>query len=178
MNEILVRCKYTFLMVISVLALLIVVGHFLLPRMKEASGILVAIRSEMRESSLFDNSAVSSDSLIASYKKISTELESYIGEPVSSSKILKFILDASKENGVALHDLSTGEVVNHGNDLEYPVRFKANSSFHQFHLFLTSLENSTYCVNVKNVDMMFGSASVSLSVLAKSSVVGMVDRDE
>ncbi|SHH87676.1 hypothetical protein SAMN05720766_1327 [Fibrobacter sp. UWH9] len=178
MNEFLARYKYTLLTATSVLVLLFVVGYFLFPKMKKASEILVAVRSEIGESSLLENNTVSPDSLIASYKKISADLDSYVNVSVSASKILTFILDASKENGVVLQDLSTGEVVNRGENLEYPVRFKANSSFPQFHRFLTALENSTYCVKVENVDMTSGSASVNLSVLSKSSAVDKAGRDE
>ena len=178
MNEFLARYKYTLLTATSVLVLLFVVGYFLFPKMKAASGILVAIRSEIRESILLKNSTVSPDSLIASYKKISVDLDSYVNVSVSASKILTFILEASKENGVALQDLSTGEVINRGENLEYPVRFKAKSGFPQFHRFLTALENSTYCVKVENVDMVSGNASVNLSVLAKSSIVDKVGRNE
>ncbi|MCQ2090731.1 MAG: hypothetical protein MJY93_10870 [Fibrobacter sp.] len=178
MNEFLARYKYSLLTALSVLVLLFVVGYFILPKMKKASEIFVAIRSEIGESSQFENSAVSPDSLIASYKKISADLDSYVNVSVSASKILTFILDASKENGVALQDLSTGEVVNRGENLEYPVRFKANSSFPQFHRFLTTLENSAYCVKVENVNMTSGSASVNLSVLMKGAAVDKAGHDE
>lgn len=178
MSGFLARYKYTLLTVLSVVALVAIIGVYLFPRMKEASGILVAIRSEIGESSFLDNGAASPDSLIASYKKISSELDSYVNASVTSSKILTFVLEASKENGVALQDLSTGEVINRGENLEYPVRFKAKSGFPQFHRFLTALENSTYCVKVENVDMVSGNASVNLSVLAKSSIVDKEGRNE
>lgn len=168
MSGFLARYKYTLLTVLSVVALVAIIGVYLFPRMKDASGILVAIRSEIGESSVLDNGTTSPDSLIANYKKISLELDSYVNVSVSSSKILTFILEASKQNEVVLQDLSTGEVARRGENLEYPVRFKANSGFPQFLRFLTTLENSTYSVKVVNVDMRPGVASVYLSVLSKA----------
>lgn len=172
MNGFFARYKYSLLTVVSVAVLVAIIGVFLFPKMKDASGILVAIRSEIDNTAMLENGGASPDSLIASYKKISSELDSYVNVSVSSSKILTFVLEASKANGVVLQDLSTGEVSRRGENLVYPVKFKANSDFPHFHRFLTTLENGIYCVKVENLDMQPGSASVNLSVLSK------VGRDE
>lgn len=167
MRSLLSRYKYSILTTLSVLASVLVVALVLFPKMQSASGILVAIRSEIGNAHVMENIDGSPDSLIANYKKISAEMDSYVNVTVSSSKLLTFIVEAANENGVVLQDLSTGEVSNRGENLVYPVNFKANSDFKRFQRFLTSLENSTYCVNVEQVDMQGDFASVRLSVLSK-----------
>lgn len=169
MRKILSRYKYSLLTACSVLVALLVVVLGLFPKMQAASGILGAIRTEIGNAQILENIEGSPDSLIANYKKLSSEMDSYINVSVSSSKLLTFIVDAAKRNDVVLQDLSTGEVSNRGENLVYPVNFKASSDFKRFLRFLTSLENSTYCVNVEHVDMQADYASVRLSVLSKGA---------
>ena len=167
MRDYISRYKYIVLTTLSVLVTLLVIGLVLFPKMRTASGLLVAIRSEIGDARLLEDVGESPDSLVAAYKKLSAEMDSYVKVSVTSSKLLTFVVDAAKRNDVVLQDLSTGEVVNRGENLEYPLYFKANSDFKRIMRFLTFLENSTYCVNIESIDMQAGYAAVRVSVLSR-----------
>lgn len=168
MNSLLSRFKYPLLTCFCIGVSIFLIFYFMFPKMQMASEIFVSVRSEVANSGKLGETAQSPDSLVAEYRRISSELDSYVNVPVSFSRILTFILDASKEFGVNVQDLSTGEVVVKDGNLEYPVKFKVNSEFPQFHRFLTSLENGKYCVKIENVDMKPGVVLVGLSVLSKA----------
>lgn len=167
MNRLLYRYKYSLLSCCLIALTVFLIGFFIFPKMLVASDILVSIRSEVKDAGGLVENSKSPDSLIAEYGRISSELDSYVNVPVSSSKILTFILEAAKDYGVTLQDLSTGEIVSRGENLEYPVKFKSSAGFNSFLRFMTSLENGIYCVKVVDVDMDSKSASVRLSVLSK-----------
>ena len=169
MNEILSRYKYTLSTALAVATTAASVALFLFPKTKSACEILATVRSELDSSATLAGETVSPDSLVENYRKVSSEQDSYMNVSVSSSKILTFIVETSRANGVTVQDLSTGEVKGRGGRFEYPVKFKARATFPQFRRFLTALENGAYCVKIENVDMLPGESSVRLSVLGREA---------
>lgn len=170
MNELFSRYKYPLLSAFVVVVTLFLIVYFMVPKAVRAGEILSTVRAELDVSKSSNGAVRSPDSLIADYKRMSAQIDEHINVPVSSSKILKFILGAADSNKVSLQDLSTGEVVKSELYLEYPVSFKARADFSQLHKFLLTLENGIYCVKVSDIDMKQDLSSVKLSVLSKVGI--------
>ena len=172
MRSFLSRNKYGIMSLVAVVVTLAALALFIVPKAAAVGTDLAEIRSEVRIAGAVQGNVVSPDSLIAEYNKVSAQIEKYVNAQVSSSKILTFIHGSAEREGVALRDLSTGDVSRSAGKIEIPVSFRANSTFAALHRFLTDLENGAYCTRLQSVNMNREEngrveASVRLSVMSK-----------
>ena len=161
---------YSILTIVMVFA---VIAKFLVPEGITAVSEFTAIRAEAQKTTLLQDDAKSPDELIANYRKISSQIESRINVEVSASGILRNILETAAADSIQLLDLTTAERHLQGNRAEYPVNFKASGRYHDFHDFVTDLENGIYCLKISSIDVQPGkgnlvTASVRMSILGKA----------
>lgn len=159
--------------VLTVAIVVAVIAKYLVPIGTAAVGEYTAIRAEANKTTLMQDDAKSPDELIAEYKKISAQIDSRINVEVSASGILKSILETAASDSVQLLDLSTAERELHGYRAEYPVSFKASGNYHNFHDFVTDLENGIYCLKISSIDVQPDKdnliiASIRMSILGKA----------
>ena len=127
-----------------------------------------------RQKRLFETSSIrteSPDSLLREYRTVSDKIDSLVRTSVSASEILKTVLEKAKANGVNVIDLATQETVVTHTGKEFPVSFKATAGFTGLLKFLEALENDSYCVAVKDIDMQ-GSGTGEVSASVRLTVLG------
>lgn len=166
------RNKYNLLTLLVVFVIFIVIAFLLLPKAMDFSNRLATMRSEVKIAESMQGSVASPDSLIDEYRRISLQIDKYVNNRISSSKILTYIHDAAQKMNVSLHDLSTGDVKKASGKIEIPVSFRMNASFAEMHGFITELENGIYCIRLHDINMNREendrlTVSVRLSVLSK-----------
>ena len=166
------RNKYSLLTAAAVIISVAILLLFLVPRATMVGDTLVSIRSEVKIAESVQGNIESPDSLIEEYNRVSQQIEKYLNNRVTSSKILTFIHGSAE---VLLRDLSTGESNHLSGNTEIPVSFRANASFAELHRFITELENGIYCIRLQDVNMEREenghiAASIRLSVLSRGPV--------
>lgn len=169
------RNKYSLLTAAAVIISVAILLLFLVPRATMVGDTLVSIRSEVKIAESVQGNIESPDSLIEEYNRVSQQIEKYLNNRVTSSKILTFIHGSAEKTKVLLRDLSTGESNHSSGNTEIPVSFRANASFAELHRFITELENGIYCIRLQDVNMEREenghiAASIRLSVLSRGPV--------
>ena len=173
MNHFFSKHRYVLLSALTIIVVAYLLVEFIVPEGVKSVEQFTAIRAEAQKTNLLQDDLKSPDELIAEYKKISSQIDSRINVGVTSSGILKNILETASSDSVQLLDLSTGERILQGKRAEYPVSFKATGRYRNFHDFVTDLENGIYCLKISSVDMEPSkgdvvTASVRMSILGKS----------
>ena len=165
------RYKYTLLTVAIIVICIAIIAGFCVPRVASEVSHYDSLQ---RQKKLFETSSIrteSPDSLLREYRTVSDKIDSLVRTSVSASEILKTVLEKAKANGVNVIDLATQETVVTHTGKEFPVSFKATADFTGLLKFLEALENDSYCVAVKDIDMQ-GSGTGEVSASVRLTVLG------
>ena len=165
--------KYSIIAIVAIVATLYVVFSIVVPATKLDAETFFMARSEIKMSETMQNTS-SPDSLIAEYESVSRRIQKYTNVRITSSTVLTFVHEMANKSGFVLNDLSTGEMLVSGNEVEIPVTFRANAPFVDVLKFLKELENGGFCVRADDVNMNGAenglvSTSVRFSVLSRNA---------
>lgn len=166
------RYKYFVLMFVILTATIAVVFTLYIPQINNGAD---EFRKSYRQNKLLNlaqNRKISSDSLMQEYRSVSTKISDFIKTSISSSDILRMILEKATATNITINGLTTQAESYSLDEVVYPVSFRADGNYIDLLKFIQSMENDALCVKFESIDIR-GIDGGKVYAAVKLSVMGL-----